>query len=157
MVQQIKFIIELFIQTFKPFWHLAIIISFSTYFFLNPLETWYRYIGFQGLRVYWHCPFSCAIQTLDIAAILILSLIFYYWHNIYWKRLCQICGHFESVHQQMCLSVCTVFFKDATKIQNGPKVQNFKVEIIQILQSRSPRYRDVQVFFKVLLKFKVHG
>ena len=100
MVQQIKFIIELFIQTFKPSWHLAIIISFSTYFFLNPLETWYRYIGFQGLRVYWHCPFSCAIQTLDIAAILILSLIFYYWHNIYWKRLCQICGHFESVHQQ---------------------------------------------------------
>ena len=100
MMQQIKFIIELFIQTFKPSWHLAIIISFSTYFFLNPLETWYRYIGFQGLRVYWHCPFSCAIQTLDIAAILILSLIFYYWHNIYWKRLCQICGHFESVHQQ---------------------------------------------------------
>ena len=33
MVQQIKFIIELFIQTFKPSWHLAIIISFSTYFF----------------------------------------------------------------------------------------------------------------------------
>ena len=27
-------------------------------------------------------------------------------------------------------------------------VQNFKVEIIQILQSRSPRYRDVQVFFQ---------
>ena len=79
--------------------HLAIIISFSTCFFLKPLETWYRYIGFQGLRVYWHCPFSCAIQTLDIVAILILSLIFYYWHNIYWKRLCQICGHFESVHQ----------------------------------------------------------
>ena len=44
---------------------------------------------------------------------------------------------------QVCLSVCTVFFKDATKIQNGPKVLNFKVEIIQILQSRSPRYRDV--------------
>ena len=49
---------------------------------------------------------------------------------------------------KVCLSVCTVFFKDATKIQNGPKVQNFKVEIIQILQSRSPRYRDVQVFFQ---------
>ena len=26
--------------------------------------------------------------------------------------------------------------------------KNFKVEIIQILQSRSPRYRDVQVFFQ---------
>ena len=46
---------------------------FDYFFFLNPLETWYRYIGFQGLRVYCHCPFSCAIQTLDIAAILILS------------------------------------------------------------------------------------
>ena len=49
---------------------------------------------------------------------------------------------------KVCLSVCTVFFKDATKIQNGPKVQNFKVEIIQILPSRSPRYSDVQVFFQ---------
>ena len=40
------------------------------------------YVGFQGLRVYWHCPFSCAVQTKAIAAILILSLIFYYWHNV---------------------------------------------------------------------------
>ena len=41
---------------------------------MNPLETWYRYIGFQGLRVYCHCPFICAIH---IAAILILSFIIF--------------------------------------------------------------------------------
>ena len=40
------------------------------------------YIYFRGLRVYWHGPFLCAIQTESIAAIMILSLIFYYWHNV---------------------------------------------------------------------------
>ena len=50
------------------------------------------------------------------------------------------------------------FFKDATKIQMAArgqlqhilyvqKLQNLKSEIIQILQSRSPRYGDVQVIF----------
>ena len=35
-------------------------------------------------------------------------------------------------------------------------INNFKSEIIQILRSHSPRYRDVQVtFLKVLLKFKM--
>ena len=43
------------------------------------------YIGFRGLRVYWHYPYLFAIKTEDIhdiAAILILSLIFCYWHNV---------------------------------------------------------------------------
>ena len=40
------------------------------------------YLGFRGLRNYWHCPFSFAIQTEDIAAIMILLLISYYWHNV---------------------------------------------------------------------------
>ena len=46
------------------------------------------YIGFQGLRVHWHCPFSCAIHTeaIGLVAILILSLIFDYWHT-YYKQL----------------------------------------------------------------------
>ena len=36
------------------------------------------------------------------------------------------------------------------------KLQNLKLEIIQILLSHSPQYGDVQViFFKVLLKFKM--
>ena len=35
------------------------------------------------------------------------------------------------------------------------KLQNLKSEIIQILLSHSPRYGDVQVFFRVLLKFKM--
>ena len=35
------------------------------------------------------------------------------------------------------------------------KLQNLKLEIIQILLSHSPRYGDVQVFFKVSLKFKM--
>ena len=45
---------------------------FPSNFFLDySHETWY-YLGFQGLQVYWHCPFLRAIQTHDIAAILIL-------------------------------------------------------------------------------------
>ena len=31
-----------------------------------PSTLEYRPIGFRGLRVNWHCPFSCAIQTKDI-------------------------------------------------------------------------------------------
>ena len=49
-----------------------------------------------------------------IAALLILSLIFEYWHNVLEAvQLYQIGGHFESLHQQRgggeCLSACTVF------------------------------------------------
>ena len=40
------------------------------------------YISFRDVLVYRHCLFSCAIQTEAVAAILILSLIFYYWHNV---------------------------------------------------------------------------
>ena len=29
------------------------------------------YIGFRGVRVYWHCPFSCATENQAIVAILI--------------------------------------------------------------------------------------
>ena len=40
------------------------------------------YIGFRGLRVYWHL-FAIKTEDIhDIAAILILSLIFCYWHNV---------------------------------------------------------------------------
>ena len=35
------------------------------------------------------------------------------------------------------------------------KLQNSKSEINQILLSHSPRYGDVHVFFRVLLKFKM--
>ena len=31
---------------------------------------------------YWNCPFSCAIENEATAAILILSLVFYYWHTV---------------------------------------------------------------------------
>ena len=58
---------------------------------------------------------------------------------------------------QVCLSVCTVFLKNVTKIQNGPKVQNFKVKIIKILQSRPPRYRGVQVFFQGFKVDELHN
>ena len=33
------------------------------------------YIGFRGLRVYCHCPFSCEIENKATAAILILSIL----------------------------------------------------------------------------------
>ena len=49
------------------------------------LSIWITFVIFSwmpwNLRIYWNCPFSCVIQTEDIAANLILSLIFYYWHN----------------------------------------------------------------------------
>ena len=32
-------------------------------------------IDFRGLRVYWHCPFSCEIENEAMAAILVLSIL----------------------------------------------------------------------------------
>ena len=40
------------------------------------------YTGLGGLRVYWHCPFSCEMKIEATAAIFILSLIFDYWQII---------------------------------------------------------------------------
>ena len=33
------------------------------------------YIGFRGLRVYWHCPFSCETKNKATEAILVLSIL----------------------------------------------------------------------------------
>ena len=63
------------------------------------------------------------------------------------------------------MGMCELFFKDATKIQNshqsspnvfeGANIFKLTSQIIQILQSHSPRYGDVQVIFKVLVEFKM--
>ena len=49
--------------------HLAIKIFFLNFFSDFPWNL--VYIGFRGLRVYWHCPFSCATENEAMAAILI--------------------------------------------------------------------------------------
>ena len=52
------------------------------YFHLNALQPGiYRFSGSASLLAS-NCPFSCATQTEAISAILILSLIFYYWHRV---------------------------------------------------------------------------
>ena len=38
------------------------------------------YIGFRGLRVHWHCPFSCATENEAAAAILVLSILINRFH-----------------------------------------------------------------------------
>ena len=43
----------------------------TEFFFHNSLETWYIIIGFQGLRVCWHYPFSRATENEAMAAIFI--------------------------------------------------------------------------------------
>ena len=87
----------------------------SFLFAVKCLETWLIYC--QGLRVYLHCLFLCAIQTEAIAA------IFYHRSSVigitYWKQVCQICAHLVTASAEGCLSACTVFFQDATKIQNS--------------------------------------
>ena len=67
------------------------------------------YIGFRSLRVYWHCPFSCAIETEAIAAILILSLIFDYWHNVLGAVLSDSWTFEVTASTEGCLSAGTVF------------------------------------------------
>ena len=45
-------------------------------FFLNFFLDFSRnlvYMGFRGLRIYWHCPFSSATETEAMAAILIFN------------------------------------------------------------------------------------
>ena len=70
------------------------------------------YIGFRGLRVYWHCPFSFAIQAEDMAAILILSLILYYWHNVLEAVLSDLSIFRITASAEGCLSACTVFLQN---------------------------------------------
>ena len=66
------------------------------------------YIGFRGLRVYWNCPFSCTIQTENIA------VIFYHLSSIfgipYWKQLCQIWAHLEALRQPRGVWVLARYF-----------------------------------------------
>ena len=50
--------------------HLAI--SFFLYFF-SDFPRNLVYIGFRGLRVYWHSQFSCATENEAMAAILIFK------------------------------------------------------------------------------------
>ena len=56
-------------------------VNFNNSFSGKCLETW-RISFFRGLRVHWHCAFLCAIQARAIAAILISSLTFGYWHSV---------------------------------------------------------------------------
>ena len=78
-----------------------------SYFQLNAFKPG---IGFRGLRVFWHCPCSCAIQTEDIAAILILSLIFYYWHNVMEADVSDLWIFRVIASADGCLSISTTFF-----------------------------------------------
>ena len=51
---------------------------FSTYFFIFSEFLWNlvcRPIVFRGLRVYWHCPFSCETENEAASAILLLSIL----------------------------------------------------------------------------------
>ena len=66
-------------------------------------------IGFRGLQVYWHCPFSCTIKTVAIAAILISSLIFYYWNNVLEAVMSDLLTFWVTLSAEGCLSACTVF------------------------------------------------
>ena len=74
---------------------LSILINVLIFSLKNALKPG---IGFWGLRVYWHCPFSCAIQTEAVAAILILSFIFDYWHNVL-EAVVSDLWTLESLHQ----------------------------------------------------------
>ena len=75
------------------------ILKNPSYFQLNAFKPGiYRFSGSASLLA---LSVSYAIQTEDIAAILILSLIFYYWHNVF-----RVTASAEG-----CLSTCTVFFK----------------------------------------------
>ena len=51
--------------------HLTIKFLFSTEFFFLDFPRNLVYIGFRGLRVYWHCPFSCATENEAMTAIFI--------------------------------------------------------------------------------------
>ena len=53
-------------------WRLNFFFRLNFLFFHNSLETWY--IGFQGLRVCWHCQFSRATENEAMAAIFIFLL-----------------------------------------------------------------------------------
>ena len=86
---------------------LAILINHS-YLQLNALKPGI-YICFLGLRLYWHCPFSCVFQTEDIAAILILSLIFYYWHNILGAVVSHLWTFRVTASAEGCLSARLIF------------------------------------------------
>ena len=46
----------------------------TSFFFIIPSKPGI-YIGFRGLRVYWHRPFSYATENEAMAAIFILNLI----------------------------------------------------------------------------------
>ena len=64
--------------------HLVLSIEINrSYFQLNASKHGiYRFSWSVSLLSSGHCPFSCAIQDEAIAVILILSLIFYYWHTV---------------------------------------------------------------------------
>ena len=69
-----------------------------SYFQLNALKPGIN--GFLGLRVYWHCRFSCATQKEAMTAMFnymryinIYSLLWSWSIGIaYWQQLCRICG-----------------------------------------------------------------
>ena len=93
--------------------------------------TWH--ICFRGLRayMYWHCPFSCANRIYRPSW-------FYHWSSIigiaYWKQLCQICRHLESLHQPRSLWVLARYF-----YFNEFKSDAFISKIKTIL--KNPRWR----------------
>ena len=82
------------------------LIFFWRIFFQNSLETWYH-VGSASLLP---LSFSRAIQTHDIAAIFILSSIFYYWHNILEAVVSILWAFRVTASAEGCLSACTVFF-----------------------------------------------
>ena len=103
------------------------ILKNRSYFQFNALTPG---IGFRCLRVYWHCPFSCAIQA---EAVTMITAIFYHWSSIigitYWKQLCPICAHnLESLHQPRGVWVLARYFLIITiNIWRTKKGDDFRV------------------------------